>query len=63
MAGAPAQSEPGVIQVALNRRTWRILGTARIGFSGWNLDSVWCYAASGKYAGELVVVVEHESAS
>ena len=62
MAGALAQSEPGVIRVALSRRIWRILGTARVGFSGWNLDSVWCYEASGKYAGELEVV-QRESAT
>ncbi len=62
MAGGLAQSEPGVIRVALNRRIWPILGTARVGFSGWNLDSVWCYAASGKYAGELEVV-QYESAT
>ena len=37
MAGAPAQSEPGVIQLTLNRRSWRSPGTVRIGFSRWNL--------------------------
>ncbi len=62
MAGALAQSEPGVIRLALSRRTRRILGTARIAFSRWNLDSVGCYAASGKYAGELEVV-QRESAT
>ncbi len=62
MAGGPAQSEPGVIRLALNRGIRRILGTARVGFSGWDVDSVWLYAASGKYAGELKVV-HRESAT
>lgn len=62
MAGVPARSEPGVIQLTLNRRIWRSPGTARIAFSRWNLDSVWCYPALGKYAGELKVV-QHESAT
>ena len=62
MAGAVAQSEPGVIRLTLNRRIWRSRGEARIGFSGWNLDSMWCYAASGKYAGGLEVV-QRESAT